>query len=82
MRAAIDLGTQLVLAEIILLITSYLGSTAIFDWLTTALKISVETGLFFFLTFYYCYNHQLATLISYFIIRSLYIASQLAVPDY
>ena len=48
MRTAMDLGTQLVLAELILLIASYLGSTAVFDWLTTALKMSVETGLFSF----------------------------------
>ena len=48
MRAAMDLGTQLVLAELILLIASYLGSTAVFDWLTTALKMSVETSLFSF----------------------------------
>ena len=48
MRDALDLGTQLVLAELSLLITSYLGSTAIFDWLTTALKIRVETGLLSF----------------------------------
>ena len=48
MRAAMDLGTQLVLAEQVLLIASYLDSTAIFVWLTTALKMSVETGLFSF----------------------------------
>ena len=48
MRTALDLGTQLVLAELSLLITSYLGSSAIFDWLATALKMSVETGLFSF----------------------------------
>ena len=54
MRAALDLGTQLALAELSLLMTSYLGNPVIFDWLTALMKMSVETGLFFFLTLCQC----------------------------